>query len=104
MFAGCYDAAVSMTPNIKLPPGMSLRETENGFEVYVNKEPLTKTVAFRLTASDYVAAMSLVECFPDKSWGAAMRWLLQDATVRAVINERIINVTRQRSEKTQPDE
>ena len=84
-------------PTIKLPPGMSLRETATGYEVIASKEPMTKTVAFRLTTSEYSRIMALVECFPDKSWGAAMRWLLDDDTVKTVINERIAQSIRYRT-------
>lgn len=83
-------------PTIKLPPGMTLRETPTGYEVVASREPMTKTVAFRLSTSEYTRVMALVECFPDKSWGAAMRWLLDDDRVKAVMAERIVLASRYR--------
>jgi len=95
---------VTDIPTIKLPPGMTLRETPTGYEVVASREPMTKTVAFRLSTSEYTRVMVLVECFPDKSWGAAMRWLLDDDRVKAVMAERIASSFRYRSFEHRTDE
>jgi hypothetical protein len=57
--------------------------------VITNKEPMSKTVAFRLPASTYSEMLALVEAFPDRSWGSAMRWLLGDDRVLEVIRGRV---------------
>lgn len=95
---------MSDIPTIKLPPGMTLRETSTGYEVVASREPMTKTVAFRLSTSEYARVMSLVECFPDKSWGAAMRWLLDDDRVKAVMADRILSASRYRHLEHRSDE
>lgn len=83
-------------PSIKIPTGMSLVETDTGWEIVANREPMSKTVAFRLPTSTYGQMMALVQCFPDKGWGSAMRWLLDDDTVRAVIAKKIAASTKPR--------
>lgn len=96
-FAALYAMSMSNIPSIKLPAGMTLRETPTGYEVIASREPMTKTVAFRLSTSEYSRIMALVECFPDKSWGAAMRWLLEDDRVKTVMAERIAQASRYRN-------
>jgi len=91
-------------PSIKLPAGMTLRETPTGYEVVASREPMTKTVAFRLSTSEYSRIMALVECFPDKSWGAAMRWLLDDDRVKAIMAERISHASRHRTLEHRPNQ
>ena len=68
-----------------------------GYEVVASKEPMTKTVAFRLPPSEYGTMMTLVETFPERSWGAALRWLISDDQVRSVIAQRITLATRRAS-------
>ena len=81
---------MSTVPMIKVPAGFSLVENgDDGWEIVKNAEPMTRTVAFRVTASTYSEALALVESFPDRSWGTALRWLLDDGTVRGVIADRI---------------
>ena len=88
--------STSTKPTIKVPAGMSLIQTDDGWEIVANREPMSKTVAFRLPTSTYGQMMGLVECFPDKGWGSAMRWLLDDDTVRAVIAKKIAASTKPR--------
>lgn len=81
---------MSDAPTIKLPPGMLLREDgAGGYEVVNSKEPMSKTVAFRMTPSNYTIMLNLMETFPERSWGAAFRWLLNHDTVTDVIANRI---------------
>lgn len=94
-----YTACMTSAPDIKIPPGMALVQTERGWEVIPNREPMSKTVAFRLPASTYNEVLGLVECFPDKGWGSAMRWLLDDDRVKAVISEHIGAATKRRTTK-----
>lgn len=85
------------TPTVKLPPGFRLEEDADGNMVVVpTNEPMSKTVAFRLPASTYAEMIAYVEATPEKTWGSAMRQLLHDDRVRAVIAEYITMATRPR--------
>lgn len=82
-------------PSIKLPPGMTIVEDgAGGYEVVGSKESMVRTVAFRTTPSTYAAMLPFIETFPERTWGAAIRWLLEDQRVRTVIAERIGGATK----------
>jgi hypothetical protein len=55
---------------------------------------MSKTVAFRLPASDYTRMMTFIESFPEKTWAVGIRWLLADERVRQVMADRVAERTR----------
>jgi hypothetical protein len=75
---------------VKIPPGTTLITHEDGtLEVIANGERLSKTVAFRVSPSEYVELIPLFETFTNGSVTQAMRWLLQEDEVRRVIADRV---------------
>jgi len=81
-------------PHLKVPYGYSVVETKDGYEVVANGETLSRTIAFRLPASLYADLADLVETFPERSWAAAMRWLVSDSSVNEIISARIASQTK----------
>ena len=77
------------TPKVKVPHGFSLIQTPTGYEVVANGETMTRTVAFRLPASLYADVAELVETFPQRTFAAALRWMLADEEIRRIIKSRI---------------
>lgn len=78
------------TPKIKLPPGTILEDDgEGGWRVVKTGEPMTNTIAFRLPSSTYATLLPFVDSFPERTLSAALRWLLDDGTVREVMAARI---------------
>ena len=83
-----------LPPAIRVPVGFHVVTTTNGYEVVSNGETFKRTVAFRLPASMYADLEDLINTFPERSWGAAMRWLVTDPTVQEVIKTRVCGMTR----------
>lgn len=80
---------------VRLPPGFVLQQLSDGtFEVVANREPLRRTMSFRVTSSEYASILPYVLTFPDSSVSTSMRTLLADPRVREVMAERVQNVTR----------
>lgn len=77
-------------PNLILAPGMSLVVHPDGRqEVVQSSEPLSKTVSFRVSTSEYVAMLPFFEAFPDARQTTAIRWLLAHPEVRLVMAQRV---------------
>lgn len=88
---GCYTTGVSNTPQINVPFGYEAVEVEPG-RIEIRKKDdhmLTKTIAFRMTTEEYNHLQTFREAFPDRTWSACFRWLLQDPDVAARITARI---------------
>lgn len=78
-------------PQINVPFGCEAVEVEPG-RIEVRKKAdhmLTKTIAFRMTTEEYNHLQTFREAFPDRTWSACMRWLLQDPEVSERIKARI---------------
>lgn len=80
--------------HIRVPLGMKVIETPDGFEVVRSDEAMTKTVAIRMPSSMYADLMVFVETFPSRGWGEALRWLFSDERVRSILAERATGFTR----------
>lgn len=78
------------TPNVSLPPGFNMVETSPGvWQVIPTGERLTKTVAFRLTPSEYLSMLPFFEVFPDGQQSLALRWLMTQPEVQELISARV---------------
>jgi len=75
---------------------MILEETPDGYVVKRSGDLLSKTIAFRLSAGHYADIRPFLESFPQRSWAAAMRWLLSDERVRAVMAERVRSTSKRK--------
>ena len=77
-------------PDIKVPYGHTIVVGEDGaIEVVATGERLTKTIAFRVTATEQVALLPFFESFPNGSMTTAMRWLLDQPTIKAEMAARV---------------
>lgn len=71
---------------ITTPPGFTVTEiNKNSFYVQPTGERLTQTVAFRLPPSEYMALLPFFESFHDGRSATALRWLINQPEVMAVI-------------------
>lgn len=76
--------------NIILPPGFVLIDNPDGTqEVVAMGERLNKTVAFRVTASEYMALLPFFEAFPGGRGSVALRWLVSQPEVMDVIRRKV---------------
>lgn len=77
-------------PDIKVPYGHTILVGEDGaIEVVATGERLTKTIAFRVTVTEFVALMPFFESFPNGSMTTAMRWLLDQPAIKAEMAARV---------------
>lgn len=87
------------------------RKVPRGYEIAIisgkpklrkktSKEPANRTIAFRCQPSVYARLIPFVESFEEREWGTALRWLLDDETVKAVISERIRSQARPARRRT----
>lgn len=84
------------TPTIKVPPGHVLEQLGDGsYQVRAVGQARTKTVSFRVTASEYEPLLPYVASFPT-GMSDAMRALVTDERVLAVMRERVAAQTRPR--------
>lgn len=76
--------------NIILPPGHSIVTHQDGtIEVVAGGERLTKTLAFRITPTEFVSLQPFIDTFPNGSVTTAMRWLIDQPVVRDEIRRRV---------------
>lgn len=59
-------------------------------------ELLDKTIGWRVTASEYASLLTFVEAFPQRTWSAAMRWLIDQPAVRQEMSQRVAASARRR--------
>lgn len=69
-------------PPLVIPVGYILVERDGEWVVERSDERLSKTVAFRLTPSEWAELMPFFDSFPSGSVTTAMRWLLSQEEVR----------------------
>ena len=85
------------TVKITVPPGFTVAElNDNTFYVSATGERLTHTVAFRLPPSEYLALLPFFESFPDSKGSVALRWLICQPEVQAVIERQTQRATLRR--------
>lgn len=78
------------TPQIVLPPGYHMVTKQDGTTaVEPTGEVLTRTVAWRVTPTDYADLKVFFETFPNGSVAQAMRFLMDHPEVRAVMASRV---------------
>lgn len=79
-----------MTDNLILPPGHRAETRPDGvIEVVATNEAMTRTLAFRMEPSRFVALMPFFDSFPDGSYAHALRWLLEHPEVKLVMAQRV---------------
>ena len=78
------------TPNVSLPPGFDMVETSPGvYQVVPTGERLTRTVAFRVPPSEYMGLLPFFEAFPGSRGSVALRWLINQPEVQAIMRTRV---------------
>lgn len=95
-FADEYDGGMT-TPAIKVQPGYELVQSDDGSYATIKRpkdDALRHTIAFRVSSSELADIQTLIETFPQRELGVAMRWLLSDANSRGAIAERVRATTR----------
>lgn len=91
-----YTIVTMDTPKIKVPPGHVVEDLGDGnYQVRPLGQARTKTVSFRLTASEYEPLLAFIETHPT-GVSDAMRSLVTDERVLAVMRERVAAQTRPR--------
>lgn len=75
---------------IIVPAGMEIITHPDGtLEVVASTEIRSKTIAFRLTPTELVNLQPFLDTFPEGSATQAMRWLLAEPGVRALMVVRV---------------
>lgn len=83
-------SANERAPDTILPPGHSIVTRPDGtIEVVADGERLTKTIAFRVTPTEFVALQPFIDTFPNGAVTTAMRWLIQQPAVKEEMRRQV---------------
>ena len=87
-------------PKIQVPPGMTVREQDDGTYIVEKSEvAFSKTVAFRMSSAMFADMLPFLASFPQRSWASGMRWLLEQPETVAAIERRMSEQTKLRAAK-----
>ena len=81
----------TLIPNVSIvcPPGFHITQDDEGtYRMEPTGERLTHTVAFRLPPSEWFALLPFFESFSEGKGSVAIRWLLAQPEVQAVIERK----------------
>lgn len=90
--------------SITVPPGFTVVNRNGAFFVEHNGERLTHTVAFRLPPSEYLNLLPFFESFPDGKSSIALRWLVNQPEVQAVMARQTGSVQRGSASSPAPND
>lgn len=90
------EPTIDPSATIKLAPGLHAVTRDGITHIEPSGERRDKTIAFRLTASEYLELQPFIDSFPQRQSGIAIRWLLENEDVRKIMAARITNQTRKR--------
>lgn len=80
---------VSDAPDVVVPSGFELQHVDGVWTLVRSDERLTKPVSFRVTPSERAALAPFFDSFRGGSTTEAMRWLMSQPTVKALMAERV---------------
>lgn len=90
------EPTIDPSATIRLAPGLHAVTRDGVTHIEPSGERRDKTIAFRLTASEYLELQPFIDSFPQRQSGVAIRWLLENDDVRKVMAGRIVGQTRKR--------
>lgn len=78
-------------PALNIPPGYEIVEEADGTRSVRKRADslLSQTITWRTTTADKNKLLPLVEAFPERTWSAAMQWLLGHPGVQEIIKGKI---------------
>ncbi len=73
---------------------MLVEDGSGGYEIIKSTEVYDKVISFKTTEEVYASLIPFIESFPQQTMSIAMRWLIENDDVRAVMQRRVDQMTK----------